>query len=125
LFCQILQAKNGLHNHSLFSNAPTPMAINYSTLTVIVLVLSLLSLFLLSREWNRRDKQISDLRKRVLDLEKANIQRLPYKSFEEILNGMAALEVLERETDFKKDVIQNAKAHFTSAMAAGTRREKK
>jgi hypothetical protein len=101
------------------------MAINYSTLTVIVLVLSLLSLFLLSREWNRRDKQISDLRKRVLDLEKANIQRLPYKSFEEILNGMAALEVLERETDFKKDVIQNAKAHFTSAMAAGTRREKK
>lgn len=36
---------------------------------------------------------------------------------------MAALDVLERETEFKTNVIQNAKAHFSRAMAVGTKRE--
>jgi hypothetical protein len=101
------------------------MATDYSTLALIILILSLICLYLLSREWNRREKQITELTKRVRDLEQANLQRLPYKSFEEILNGMAALEILEREAEFKTDVIQNAKAHFVNAMAAGTKRENK
>jgi hypothetical protein len=102
------------------------MAPNPSTILIfIILILSLFCLYLLGREWSRREKQIEDLRKRVRSLEQANLQRLPYPAFEEILNGMAALDVLERESEFKQDVIKNAKAHFSNAMAAGTRREKK
>lgn len=105
------------------SDAPTPMD-SYSTLTLIILVLSIVCLSLLLREWNRREKQITELTKRVRDLEQANLQRLPYRSFEEILNGMAALEILEREADFKTEVIKNAKEHFSNAMKVGTKREK-
>lgn len=101
------------------------MANSSTLLIVIIIALSLLCLFLLSREWVRREKQISELTKRIRALEQANLQRLPYKSFEEILNGMAALEILEREADFKQDLIQNAKAHFVNAMASGTKREPK
>lgn len=99
------------------------MAIHYSTIAVIVL--SLVCLLLLAREWSRVERKMNELTKRVRDLENANMQRLPYKSFEEILNGMAALEILEREAEFKSDIIANAKAHFTNAMAAGTKRETK
>jgi hypothetical protein len=96
-----------------------------SLLIVVIVTLSIACLFLLSHEWNRREKQITELTRRVRELEKANVQRLPYKSFEEILNGMAALDILERESEFKRDVIANAKAHFTNAMSTGTKREKK
>lgn len=92
---------------------------------LIIIALTLLVLLFLAREWNRIDRQITELTKRIRALEQANLQRLPYKSFEEILNGMAALEVLEREAEFKTDVIANAKAHFVNAMAAGTKRETK
>lgn len=108
-----------------FLDAPNPMATDISTLLIVVIIaLSLIVLFLLSREWTRRERQISELTKRVRDLENAQLQRLPYKSFEEILNGMAALDILEQEADFKTEVIRNAKAHFSNAMTAGTKREK-
>jgi len=113
-----------LDRNLIYSDAPNPMASN-SLLIVVIVALSIACLFLLSHEWNRREKQISELTRRVRDLEKANLLRLPYKSFDEILNGMAALEILEREANFKQDVIANAKAHFTKAMAAGTKRETK
>lgn len=91
---------------------------------VIVTLLSIVVLILVIREFFSGLARFQHLEKRVTDLEQANRQRLPYKSFEEILNGMAALDVLERETEFKTNVIQNAKAHFSKAMAAGTNREK-
>jgi hypothetical protein len=117
---------NGNNRDPVFSNPLPDMAIsNQTTLVLIVLLLFIFCLFLLARDWNRREKQISELTRRVRDLEKASPMRLPYKSFEEILNGMAALEILEREADFKQDVIKNAKAHFTNAMATGTKREAK
>lgn len=92
---------------------------------LIIISLTLLVLLLLAREWHRMESKLIELTKRVRNLEQANPHRLPYRSFEEILNGMAALEVLEREAEFKSDVIQNAKAHFTNAMATGTKREAK
>lgn len=90
---------------------------------IVVTLLSIVVLILVIREFISGLARFQHLEKRVDDLEKANRQRLPYKSFEEILNGMAALDVLERETDFKQNVIANAKAHFSKAMAAGTKRE--
>lgn len=93
---------------------------------IVIIILAIIVIALLiGKDYFRFLGRLAALEKRIADLEKANNQRLPYRSFEEILNGMAALEILEREESFKQDVIQNAKAHFANAMAAGTKREKK
>jgi hypothetical protein len=98
------------------------MAMDFSSLIIFV---SLICLFLLGREWARREKQISDLTKRIRDLETANRQRLPYRSYEEILNAMAALDKELSERNFYTSLIENAKGHLANAMKAGTKRETK
>lgn len=96
----------------------------FSALTIIVLALAIFCLYLLSREWSRREKQIADLLKRVRDLEKANLQRLPYRSYEELLNAMAAIDKELGERSFYISLLENAKGHIANAMKAGTKREK-
>ncbi len=64
-----------------------------------------------------------NLEKRVEKLELAGKQRLPGRSYEEILDAMAALDALEHEEQFKNDLRQNAKAHLIKAMTVGTKRE--
>ena len=91
---------------------------------VTILALAMVCLFLLSREWNRRERQIRDLSKRVTDLEKANLQRLPYKSFEELLDAMAALDIEITERKLQTDFLENARGHIANAMKVGTKREK-
>lgn len=105
--------------HSL--NRPTHTINMETVITILVIIIALL----LWREIHGHLQRVNGLEKRIADLEKANLQRLPYPAFEEILNGMAALDVLERESEFKQDVIKNAKAHFANAMAAGTKRQVK
>lgn len=109
--------------HPVFPDAHPSMATHYSTLALIIL--SLLLLALLAREWSRMERRVGELMKRVRDLEQANLQRLPYKSYEEILNAMAALDKEMTERTFYNSLIENAKAHLTNAMSAGTKREQK
>ena len=92
---------------------------------VALVVLSIICLLFITREWSRRDKQINNLTRRVNDLEQANLQRLPFRSYEEILNAMAALDKELEERNFYNSLIENAKGHLTNAMSAGTKREKK
>ena len=106
----------------LFATFPT-MATN--TLTIITIALGLICLYFLAREWNRQEKQITDLAKRVRDLETANVQRLPYKSFEELLDAMAALNKEIEERKFQTSLIENAAGHIANAMKVGTKRETK
>jgi len=115
--------RHDLDNYHLPAFDVGSMATN--TLIVIILILTLICLYFLAREWNRRDRQIDDLRKRVRDLEQANLQRLPHKSFEEILNAMVALDKEITERNFQTSLLENAKGHLTNAMAAGTKRENK
>lgn len=70
-------------------------------------------------------KYVDDMHKRIERLEKANQLRLPYQAFEEMLDGMAALDVRDREIKFEQAIMDNARAHFAKAMAAGTKREEK
>jgi len=82
-------------------------------------------MYLLARDWNRREKQIADLQKQVHDLEQANRQRLPYKSFEELLDAMAALDVELESRKLQTDFLENARGHIANAMTVGTKRETK
>lgn len=91
----------------------------------LTVALSLACLFLLSREWNRREKKICELETRIHNLENANKQRLPYKSFEELLNAMSALDKEIEERKFQTSLIENAAGHIANAMKVGTKRESK
>jgi len=69
------------------------------------------------------DKKVHALEQSLSKMEQANKLRLPYKAFEEIMNGMAALDVRDREVEFEKTVLDNARAHFSNALKVGTKRE--
>jgi hypothetical protein len=81
-------------------------------------------MYLLAREWNCRERQLRDLAKRVNDLEAANRQRLPYKSFEELLDAMAALDIELETRKLQTDYLENVKGHIANAMKVGTKGEK-
>ncbi len=95
------------------------------TLVSSVILLSLLSMVLLWREWDRREKRITELEKRVQELQHANRQRLPYKSFEELLDAMAALDIELETRKLQTDYLENVKGHIANAMTVGTKREQK
>lgn len=91
--------------------------------TVIFLLIGafiVLCAWMFYREFQRK---MHELDERIKKLESATPKRMPHASQEEILDGMAALEVLMREFTFGVDVVENAKAHFAKALQVGTKRE--
>lgn len=86
-------------------------------------VLVLLGAFGLIREHAKLKKKVDSHEDRMAKLEAANRRRMPYAAYEEVLNAMAALDVHEREIDFEKSIMENAKAHLAKAMETGTKRE--
>jgi hypothetical protein len=85
-------------------------------LTIILTTIILISIFAIYNHMARMEE-------RITRLEQASKHRLPYKAFEEILNGMAALDVRDREVEFEKSLLDNARTHFTNALQVGTKRE--
>jgi len=90
----------------------------------LIIVLSIVCLVLLYREWAYRERRIVTLEKQVIDLQQASRQRLPYKSFEELLDAMAALDIELETRKLQTDFLENAKGHITNAMRVGTKKEK-
>ena len=70
-------------------------------------------------------KRLNDLEARVAKMEEANKKRMPYEAMDALIDAMATVNVMEREEAFKLSLIENLKAHITSSMAVGTKREKK
>jgi len=99
------------------------MALTLALISSVIL-LSVLSMYLLARDWTRREKQIEKLEKQVADLQQASRYRLPYKSFEELLDAMAALDIELETRKLQTDFLENAKGHITNAMKVGTKGEK-
>lgn len=73
----------------------------------------------------KNEKQVEEMQARITKLENANRKRMPNEAMDDMMNGMAALNVLETETDFRREVILNAKEYFSRALAVGTKREEK
>ena len=101
-----------------------PMAFTNSLLISITLLLVIVCLGLSLYDRYRCDQQMQNLKSRIRKLEEANRQRLPYKSFEELLNAMAALDVELSERKLQTDFLENARGHIANAMKAGTKRDK-
>ena len=87
---------------------------------VLLGIIIALGAFLLYREFIN---QISALTTRIEKLEEANRKRMPFKSQDEILDAIAALDLLEYEEDIKANLRKNAKAHLFNALEVGTKRE--
>jgi uncharacterized protein YeeX (DUF496 family) len=87
-------------------------------------ILAVLTVVLLWREWDRREKRIADLEKRIRDLESAGKLRLPHQAADELLNAMAVLDVQISKEQLKLDYLENIKSHITNAMSVGTKRNK-
>lgn len=90
----------------------------------IVIVLSIITAALIARELDRQSRRYRNLEERIKKLEEANSQRLPYRSFEELLDAMAALDKELEERSFYNSLLENAKGHIANAMKVGTKREK-
>ena len=94
-------------------------------LLIVIGILTVMAALGAMREYMGTKSKVESLEERMKKLEEANRKRMPYAAYEELLNAMAALDVHEREIDFEKSVMENAKAHLTKAMSAGTKREEK
>jgi hypothetical protein len=91
--------------------------------TLLILIIAAASIYSALRAHAELAKRVSDLDQRIAKMEQASRLRMPYRAFEEILNGMAALEVRDREVELEKNILENARAHFSNALKVGTKRE--
>lgn len=64
------------------------------------------------------------MKKRITTLEEANRLRLPYKSYEEILDAIAAHNLYMEQKKFEVSLLENEHAHLVKAMQVGTKRER-
>jgi len=94
-------------------------------LICVITILTLFGAVGLIREYMNIKRTVDSHEERMKKLEEANRKRMPYAAYEELLNAMAALDVHEREIDFEKSIMENAKAHLAKAMSTGTKREEK
>ncbi len=121
------KVKNGeilvIRNPSLLNSAHhgDPMEISSGVLVSILLVIIIaLSAFMLYREFKHMNER---LEARIIKLEEASKKRVPYRTQEELLDAMAALDAFENEVDLGKAMINNAKAHIAKGLQVGTNRE--
>jgi len=56
-----------------------------------------------------------NLRDRIAALESAQAKHLPYHTADEIENATAAINAIQFDLDFKKDLLDNALAHLHQA----------
>lgn len=89
---------------------------------VLACLLILVSLMFLFREFTSLHGKNKEIERRLTKLEQASRFRMPYRSQDEILDAMAALDALMHELQFRTDLIDIAKGHLTNSMAVGTNR---
>jgi predicted Holliday junction resolvase-like endonuclease len=89
---------------------------------VQLVIVMAFSAFMLYREFKHMNAR---LEARISKLEEASKKRVPYRTQEELLDAMAALDAFENEVDLGKAMIENAKAHIAKGLQVGTKQEDK
>jgi hypothetical protein len=84
-------------------------------------VLVMLGGFWLYERDQRQQRDVKALKEENEKLKEANRRRMPYLAYEHLLDAMAAIDAEEREVEIKRVFLDNAKAHMTQAMQAGTK----
>jgi len=92
--------------------------------TLLIPIVAIWCLYLLAREFNAQYERHKNLEKRITDLEIKSLQRIPFRSQEELLDTMAAISRYMEERKIQDTFIENAAGHITNAMRVGTKREK-
>jgi len=99
------------------------MEIGLQVIVIVLLVVIIaMSAAMLYREFKHMNER---LEARIANLEQASKKRVPYRTQEELLDAMAALDAFENEVDLGKAMIENAKAHIAKGLQVGTNREDK
>ncbi len=68
---------------------------------LLTIIIGFVTLFSIYRQWTRLEDKVRSQGERIVKLEQASRMRLPYKSYEELLDLMAAVEVIEQDLRFK------------------------
>jgi hypothetical protein len=66
--------------------------------------------------------KLEHLDRRVQKLEEAGQKRINYQSLEELDNAFAALIVVEREIEIKKNALDNLRSHLLRARNPGSKK---
>ena len=69
------------------------------------------------------ESKLKDTERRIAELTAAQAKRLPYSCADELENSMAAILRLQHETDFRKDLIENALNHLQLARGNGSKKQ--
>ena len=68
--------------------------------------------------------EMQHLRERIITLEQAQAKHLPYRTADAIEDATAALNALQFELDFKRDLLDNAISHLKQARGGSVRGSK-
>lgn len=106
------------------------MSATVLVLSFIALITTILSMCLLWREWDRREKQktadkqkTNDLEKRVIELEAANKYRYSQRAADELLDAIAMFDMDIDHDEIELEKKKVIKAHLINALNVGTKRE--
>lgn len=101
------------------------MEIAFILICVVIVFASLMLMREIGHVRKQFESETSHLDQRIRQLEEAARKRVPYRTQEELLDAMAALDAFDREVDLGKAMIHNAKAHIAKGLEIGTKREEK
>ena len=81
----------------------------------ITLLIGFVACLLVAALYSEFRAKVNGLERRIDKLEKANQKRMNYKTMEGIENALLALDAEMRETDLKRDFLDNAVAWLVKA----------
>jgi hypothetical protein len=85
------------------------------TLNALILVIGILAALAAGFAIAKIHSWINGMQKRLEALEQAQAKHLPYRTADAIEDATAALNALQFELDFKRDLLDNAISHLKQA----------
>lgn len=125
--CQKVDASNGnrlASHHSHRFDLPDLVGISMKLEIIVPFLIAIAAVLAIYREWTGLKATVRSQEERLAKLEESSRLRLPYKSYEEMLDLMAAVEIAEQDLKFKSNILDNIRGHAENAMKVGTKNGK-